>query len=42
MNADKRSFKHGELTRQVIDVLYEVYNELGLILERLKLRLDYS
>ena len=29
MNADKRSFKHGELTRQVIGAFYEVYNELG-------------
>ena len=29
MNADQRRFKHEELTRQVIGVFYEVYNELG-------------
>ena len=28
-NADKRSFKHPELTRKVIGGFYEVYNELG-------------
>lgn len=29
MNADKRSFKHGEITRKVIGVFFEVYYELG-------------
>jgi len=29
MNADKRSFKHSELTSNVIKVFYEVYTELG-------------
>src|SRR5213594_417376 len=29
MNADKRSFKHSELTGKVIGVFFEVYNELG-------------
>ena len=29
MNADKRSFKHSEVTRKVIGVFYDVYNELG-------------
>ncbi|HEU4680455.1 MAG TPA: GxxExxY protein, partial [Gemmatimonadales bacterium] len=29
MNADERRFKHQTLTRQVIGVFFEVYNELG-------------
>ena len=29
MNADKRSFKHGEITRKVIGAFFEVYYELG-------------
>jgi GxxExxY protein len=29
MNADKRSFKHIDLTRKVIGVFFDVYNELG-------------
>ena len=29
MNADKRGLKHEELTRKIIGVFYEVYNELG-------------
>jgi GxxExxY protein len=29
INADERRFKHVELTRTIIGVFYEVYNELG-------------
>jgi GxxExxY protein len=29
MNADERRFKHEELTRRIIGVFFEVYNELG-------------
>jgi GxxExxY protein len=29
MNADKRSFKHSEVTRRIISVFFQVYNELG-------------
>jgi GxxExxY protein len=29
MNADERGFKHEEITRRIIGVFYEVYNELG-------------
>ncbi|MGH9326839.1 MAG: GxxExxY protein [Terriglobia bacterium] len=29
MNADNSNFKHQELTRKIIGVYYEVYNELG-------------
>jgi len=29
MNADKRGFKHHNLTNRVIGVFYEVYNDLG-------------
>jgi GxxExxY protein len=29
MNADERRFKHQTLTRQVIGIFFEVYNELG-------------
>jgi GxxExxY protein len=29
MNADDKSFKHQELTRKIIGVFYDVYNELG-------------
>ena len=29
MNADKRGLKHEELTRKIVGVFYEVYNELG-------------
>jgi PD-(D/E)XK nuclease superfamily protein len=30
MNADEQGFKHQELTRVIIGVFFEVYNELGL------------
>jgi GxxExxY protein len=29
MNADERGFKHEELTRRIIGVFFDVYNELG-------------
>jgi GxxExxY protein len=29
MNADERRFKHEDLTRRIIGVFFEVYNELG-------------
>jgi GxxExxY protein len=29
MNADERGFKHEELTRKIIGVFFDVYNELG-------------
>ena len=29
INADQRGFKHQEVTKKVIGVFYEVYNELG-------------
>ena len=29
MNADKHGFKLGEITRKIIGVFYQVYNELG-------------
>ena len=29
MSADQSDFKHGELTRKILGVFYEVYNELG-------------
>lgn len=29
MNADKHGFKHRELSKKIIGVFYEVYNELG-------------
>ena len=29
MNADNKNFKHQELTRKIIGVFYDVYNELG-------------
>ena len=29
MDTDKPRFKHQELTRKIIGVFYEVYNELG-------------
>ena len=29
MNADRRGSKHEELTRKIIEVFYEVYNEPG-------------
>jgi GxxExxY protein len=29
MNAERRGLKHEELTRKIIGVFYEVYNELG-------------
>ena len=29
MNTDQHGFRHGDLTRRVIGVFYEVYNELG-------------
>jgi len=29
MNTDKNGLKHGELTRKIVGIFYEVYNELG-------------
>jgi GxxExxY protein len=29
MNANERGFKHADLTKRVIGVFYDVYNELG-------------
>lgn len=29
MDAEKRGFKHGDLTEKIIGVFFEVYNELG-------------
>jgi GxxExxY protein len=29
INADERRYKYSELTEQIIDIFYEVYNELG-------------
>lgn len=29
MNTDEKSFKHQDLTRKIIGVFYDVYNELG-------------
>jgi len=30
MDADTRGFKHQDLTKKIIGVFYEVYNELGV------------
>jgi GxxExxY protein len=29
MNADSHKFKHGEITRKIIGVFFDVFNELG-------------